>query len=232
MDRNALRRRDGPGELSADPALAVLAGTIRRLYFICFRHEKLRREGVASTWGDEYIARYDGGTTDSGDYKPVWPKIARLCVANQFDPAPFIQAQFDHSRDQIVLPNMLLGEGAVTRYRVQAQVQELEVQTALLIQRKLIDAEARWQVSASEGVLSLNEAYLKVLLDTSVGLSGLFRYCVATRAGATSVAARFFDTAVHQYLFCRNAYDRHWREWIVPPLREAARQLAGEMTGA
>lgn len=215
----------GTATPAAHAAVDATAAAIRRLYFACWRMEALRREGVESAWGSKRVPMYDGGDTDSGTYTPIWPRIARLCLAEQAEPAAFVRAQFAGRRGPPPQPNALLGPDAVARWRASIPRAEDDARTALAVQRRTFVVEAKWRVVASGHAFDDAEAGRRVLVDRNVALSGLFRHCMATRAVAPAIAAEFAGPALSQYLFQRDAYDRAWDGWIPGPLRAAAAAL-------
>lgn len=205
---------------SHDTVIESLAALLRRLFVVAYRSAKYNADGRESDWGSRHMPRWDGGDDDNGTYTAIWPKAAKLCLAEQMDPGTFVSAQFAAGRGSIPSPAHLTGPNAVARYvRVSASV-PLTLRQALASQMSLLKEETAWRQLQRE--VSQHVAARSVLCDRNLDLSGLFRYVIAVKAGQVDIADRYRDAALQQYVLQREAYDQTWASMIPEDLRNYA----------
>jgi hypothetical protein len=65
----------------------------------------------------------------------------------------------------------------------------------------------------------------KVILDSTLDVSALTRFCVAFRDNLNDVAAGFFEAAVFEYLECPTAYNEVYGDFLPPEFRSASRKF-------
>jgi hypothetical protein len=205
---------------SREAMIAVMARMIRRLFVGCYRAGKMAREGVASEWGARHIPHWDGGDTEHGYRKPVWPRIAALCLDELMEPAVFVQAQFERAGEDLPYPDHLLRESARLNYRTHVKEAAARLRELLVIERRNFRHEARWR--ALDRGMDPNEAARSALRDTTFDVSPLFRYSTAAGCGDAETAALFYEAALQQYAFQRDVYDAEWRDAIDDRLRAGA----------
>jgi hypothetical protein len=123
----------------------------------------------------------------------------------------------------------MLGSRAWENYRIGQDLSHDDIRVAFKIQREL--AERKMVVEQSLGSEAV-EAWREVLLDYSLPLSALFRYCLAkslVREGNErfeSVAEEFRVAAALQYLRNPRSYDEIWGpDWIPDDFTQQARKV-------
>lgn len=168
--------------------------------------------------------RFDGGEDRDGrEFKPIWPKVADFVLDNGLEAVSFVRSQF-YDRRLPPQPNQLLSEKALHRYeRYHGAAREKVVQ-ALSSQQYRADLEF-WAKVQFCGRTE-EDAWFDVLLDQSIELSALFRYCKAVELGKNDdamkyVVRRYRAPAAFQYLRYRSEYDDVWADFI--PIKFKAR---------
>jgi hypothetical protein len=176
---------------------------------------------------------------DQQHYKPsekmadCWPKIAKTLLDNGiFDCASFMRVQFD-SRSARALcpePRACYGPKAVERWQayVADESGDLAKEIALSLRFNYSQFQQECQralsIGAAAGWNELDSVKF-VLLDSQNQLSVMFRYCMAAQRGLETVADRYFEVAVRDYLLSRTQYDEIWAEAISQELRQTADEL-------
>ncbi len=217
------RPPDEPSGVTTAHSATALAATVRAIYVANYRLAHRRINGVATMWGDQPIVKWDGGDSDTGFHKPIWPKIAAVCLRAQIAPEQFIASQFVDC-DTLPRPNHLLSDAAMERYREYAAFRGDEVAEALASQKQILGIKAR-QLADLLG-LKINQAIESTLQSELVALSGLFRYCFAVSWRRDAIAVRYRESALRQYVFERAAYDASWGDFIPSELVASAEELA------
>ena len=174
--------------------------------------------------GDErqYIPnkKWDGNDfPDSYDEKSVWPKIASFTIEHQFDPAVCIWARFQHQKSmnnrRPPMPNQIALDKYVDMYKVAIEQSSEAIKQQLEFDREYLKKELRI-LRLDDAELSSKEACELVLLDETIPVSPLFRYCLAHQEGLDKVKEWFFDAACSQYRRFPNQYVAYWEEAKIP----------------
>jgi hypothetical protein len=204
------------------PSMEVIAAQVRELYCILYRKYNPR----AANYGRGEMPQWDGGRDQfGGRHKPIWPAIAALLVREQFNPATYLQVQFQETNGRASpRPPQLLSNEAVGRYRAyllradEILKKDLE-RGAQHFNRRL------HQLATARG--TQEQKIITALMDeVTVQACVLYRYCVAAKFNITLAMQRYYAAALQQYLFQADLYDRAWGTEIIPDqLRQEAQRL-------
>jgi hypothetical protein len=209
----------------------VAAGVIRAWYVMAYRVWRSRLTGRPSYYGSKPIARWDGGTDSEGRVwrQPVWPRLARYCLEHQFQPERLITLYFEQCGPHATpIPTHLTTPQLRQRYSAQlpAKIEELE-----RLRQSMLGALNQVRVMCKlNQVTDVNSRIATELQNPLQSFTPIFRYCLLDTAGATEAAAHYFDAAVVQYVFDREAYETAWKELLPASLKRAADQLCARMT--
>jgi hypothetical protein len=177
---------------------------------------------------------WNGGSTQRAGRRPdIWTKIAKFVLKHAVDPVQFVRYQFKvHTGNFIIKPNQLYTEKALRDYRSVAKVSAAAIAVALCGQRNaLVHAVYVFQDTAAVvgAEFPLSAIRSSVLLDGSIPLSALFRYCVALQEGLPNIARRYRVAAAVQYVRDRRAYDKAWGTLIPTDFKRQAKKLYGRL---
>lgn len=211
------------------PTAEDLGRTIRELYCQLYRNYNPRNPN----YGREPIPAWDGGRDNWGtNHKPIWPRIAALLMREGFDPATYLQVQFQETNGRkSPLPSMLMSQDAIARYRAYLgradEILKKEYERAAIhLQRSLI------LMASARG--TPEEKMVTALMDegTTMQACVLFRYCMAVKANIVPAMERYHASALQQYLYQADLYDRAWGLDVIPEhLRQEARRLRASHQG-
>lgn len=211
---------------NAVETLTLIPKQVRRKFCYSVRlFHLLRGNREFFDYGDEPIAKYDGGRDRYGrKHTPVWPKIAKLILDREMNLDNFIAATFRSWEGQThPAATYFLSEGAIQRYedfkgadprgRVDVLARELKVSTEVLLTK--IEME-------KVGGRDEAEAQASAILDPFAQVSPLFRLCAAVIGGHNRLVPLLLNDALTQYLGNRTAYDEAWDSFIPDILRQKA----------
>jgi hypothetical protein len=203
-----------------------LGRAIRELY--CELHRRYNRS--AKNFGNNEMPQWDGGTDRWGvKFTAIWPKIASFMLQHQVDPAVYLHVQFAETAGRsLPKPSMLISPESLTRYQAYLQrASDILVQdkdrSAMHVQRRLLQQEsARGSVEQKTHTVLMDE--------TVVHAEPLFRFCLGFKFGINRVIERYYQAALHQYVFQQHLYDAAWGTDFIPEkLRQDANQLRARM---
>jgi len=207
--------RDDQPDGDGNNALKALATTIRTLYWQNLRHFVIERTGQDPGTGARRCVQWDGGEDASGNvYASIWPEIAAHFRHHRLDAAKVIQDAFQQCPGCEPPPPSTLLDGRIT-------AAALAERNALLAQMKLVlDIEKRTAESAIFNYqcntnLSKQDIYSRVICS-SLGLSPLFRFCLAVEVRLWKLAAGFRDRAIGQYAMYPDFYDELLPPGLIP----------------
>lgn len=212
-------------------SLRNLANLIRVVWIKERRSHEQALTGKLSRYAQsDSLPRYDGGEDLEGrQTDPWWPKAAQYVIAHKLNPRHWVryvlknfQPMRGRDRRRFATPNALISDKIREKFmeyqvdlpRRLAVELDIQSQTSALRFRELRRSKASPRTD--------DEALRFMLLDTSLSLSALFRYCAAIGGGLDDVAAEFFEPALWQYFFDRELYDSIWEGYIPNSLRQAA----------
>lgn len=168
-------------------------------------------------------AKWDGGVDSNGyECQPVWPKIAAFMLKHQLDPRKCIWLRFHKKRNHNhpVMPNQIALGKYLEEYQDLSSFDDEELETNFQSEQALCAS----RIAASEDAYDDKEMLWKsVILDESLPLSPLFRYCLALSEGFSRDARRYYKAALLQYLQSMDQYDEVWGKWIPESLKGDAR---------
>lgn len=183
-----------------------------------------RRE---TNWGAQVVPKYDGGTGPGGQkYKSVWDRVARFVIQNSAEPRRFVQVQFAVRQAKPIEPTELVSPRALELYRYNEKTAFEDILRLFHYQQQRAATEFnKLRPCKINHQWTDADIHRAVLGNTLVQLSALFRYCIAHREGYTSIADRYKDEALVQYLSQPEDYDKIWVGWIPPELTNEAQLL-------
>jgi len=202
-----------------------LAARLRAAYIRERRLFEQRLTGRPSQYNSS--VHWDGGRGKNGSVRQsIWPKVARFVQQYQLDPEAFIRHQFVLGEGQhVILPNQLYNADALRRHREQADLERKVLAAAFGSQQETLrkSVQAAQEMSDLAGYkLSPRDLQLSVLLNESLPLSALFRYCLAYSEGLAKVAAIYKEAAARQYMRNSRTYDLVWGSWIPEEFKHEA----------
>lgn len=200
-----------------------LSERVRTAWIEEVRRYHLRTTGRVSS----YVPgpRLDGGRDAHGRrFTAVWPKLAEFIIKHGVDPVGFVKAQFKADRPPLN-PSMLLNTAAIERYRKFSDNKEFEREVMLSKEVQTRAAAASLEYYRKLYKYDTELSYKAMLLDDSLGLSSLYRYCVAKLIGEEDVAALFLNFAAMQYSEGPAVFDTVYKDWITDELRIAANDV-------
>ena len=174
--------------------------------------------------GDErpYVpsSKWDGRHfPDHYDEKSVWPKVARFMRDNSLDPHICMWARFQYQKSmnvrrpplpsQVGLPKYLSMYKEATEDTSEAIKQQFEFEKSYL-------ATEMKMLGRDDPGMSSRDICETVLLDDTIPVTPLLRYCVANQEGFDKVKVWFYDLARRQYRRFPDLYDRHWASAKLP----------------
>lgn len=167
--------------------------------------------------------KWDGGEDSRGRvHKPVWPKMATFMLKHSLDPYRCIRYLFAARKNHLhpVLPNQIALPKHLPEFQGEMDVLKREIWNAFKFQKALF--ETKMGVSPLVGTVSTKQLWTLLLLNETLELSPLFRYCLAEDEGLKDVAKRYFHRALFQYILMPEEYDSCWEKWIPEDFKEQA----------
>jgi len=202
----------------ADKVLIEVAGDCRDAYI------RERRMFQMLMNGDErpYVpsVKWDGRYfPDHYDEKSVWPKVAGFMLDNRLDPHICMWARFQYQKamnvrrpplpNQVGLPKYLSMYKGATEDAAEAIKQQFEFEKAYL-------ATEMRMLGRDDPSMGSRDICETVLLDDTIPVTPLLRYCVANQEGFDKVKTWFYESARRQYRRFPDLYDRHWASAKLP----------------
>jgi hypothetical protein len=216
-----------PVEPPHDPLVAATAEAVRALYVANYR--EFRGD---PHYGREPIPQWDGGENQFGRRcQPIWPKIAKKFVEIGADPISFIRALFWNrgADNKPFAPTYLLSTEAVARYRTyQLQVTE-DARNDCQRDLQTVQGEVRFVMRGLSW--EYQRALRYVLLNKTIRVSTIVRYCLAAKEGLHEVTARFHDQALLQYVFQQDILNVACGELIPASFRQEGEQARRRILG-
>lgn len=211
--------------------LAVRAAYVRERT----RHETARH-GTVGTYkvpleADGRTAKYRGEKLIERAVKSTWQKIVELCEAERIDPQTYIATIFANLEPDAICPNpnYFHGQKALDRWYELCRGQEKIVELSLNLETSVAAEKMSYYMSLD---FPKRRAYRTTLVDDTLNLSPLFRYCVARSLNYDDIAEHFYPTAVSQYIQFSAYYDKYWREFLPKGFaRSAAKDFKSIMRG-
>jgi hypothetical protein len=161
----------------------------------------------------------------------IWLRVARLVIENKLDPEIFVRRQFGcfSGVGKPPRPEMMLGPAALKRYEDGREISARDIEVALGTQKQTMRTNIAVKLSVG---YAKEQAWEDVLLDLDLGMSALFRYCMAVSMANELKSKRFmvmageFRTpAAIQYVRDAAAYDQFWKDLIPRYIRKNAEEI-------
>jgi len=203
--------------------LEDMARRCREAYIACRRERDLLHSGKTSY--TKPAAKWDGGEDTSGAvHQPYWPKMAKFMIKHGLTPEHCIRVRFALCRDMSKdppYPNQIANPTYLEEYKAD-QVKKIS---------EWIEGAFSYEKAYCASSITLMEEELgrkgkpvwrSVLLDESIPLSALFRYCLARSESIDDVAEEYEIPAMTQYIVARKEYDQVWGNWIPEDFRSSA----------
>lgn len=163
-----------------------------------------------------------------------WLSLARQIVALRFDPEHYVRWHFRQipPNARPLLPNQLGSAAALATYEQAIGSDDMrdEIMVAFFSQNETFQREA---TMAFAMYASRDDAWISVLVNDEIGLSALFRYCLARDIANKQRNRRFLDVAsaykraaAVQYVRHADVYDEVWGDkWIPAKFRREAQKI-------
>lgn len=209
------RRSRGPEEDDGVVTLSKAALLVRRIYI----DERTRYETTIKGMTGRYVPKkeWDGTTTKQTDgrtvrrsQRPAWEQLAEFVVENKIDPHAYLAAVFADLRinERVPTPYNLSGDDMLDRWLEIRKGCEKNIELSFRIETKLaLKKITYWQVVMS---FKPERATRTTLVDDTLGLSPLFRHCLAYAERHDDIADHFYEAAVMQFMQYETFYKRHW----------------------
>lgn len=174
---------------------------LRSAYFWFYNYYNNRSD---HEYGEQEIAKWDGGESKGKHYKPLWNKIVhKLQQLNITNIERFVAAQFVFRTDKRIYPTYLLSTQALDNYERHCQVADRQILETLrsdVSNFKSLFNECSRDPNPTASVLS----------NLSNDLSPLFRYIVACQEKLDSIANKIIDSAYAQFKRDPEGYLKTW----------------------
>ncbi len=181
------------------------------------RHENAR-EGMTGLYrvplhDDGRAAKYRGEKLIEAGTQSSWQKIADLCHDEKIDPQLYITTIFADIKpgEKFPNPNYFYGQKALDRWRSLRRGQEKTVELALRIENELAASRMGYYLAMG---FNKRRAYRTTLVDDTLNLSPLFRYCVAKSLDYDDIVEHFYEAAAMQYMQFPGYYDKYWHDFL------------------
>lgn len=179
---------------------------------------------VPSLGMDGRSAKYRGDKIIEKAVPSDWQRIADLCIAEKINPRSYIStifASLDPAKKTVPNPNYFCGEKALDTWRQSRRGQERAIELSLRSETEAAANKMGFYLSMG---FTKRRAYRTTLLDDSLGLSPLFRYCVAVSLKYDDIADHFYTAAMTQFAEFDKYYRKFWAEML--PAGFAKRAMA------
>jgi len=190
-------------------------------------------EGARRGWHVAYEprSRWDGGfdkyNRNAQAYTPFWPRLTRFVLQNRLDPLSYLRQIFLvwGAHQVIPLPNQTIGPVAWRHYCRMFSLSDVAGSLQEAFKAQCATAVCAAAAFSDQPEWPDQEIRRFVLLDETLQLSALFRYCLAVEHGLRAIAQKFCQTATFQYFPHPDEYDAVWGPRIPAEFRRRAREL-------
>jgi len=146
----------------------------------------------------------------------LWMRLAKRVLELLLDPGLFMQRAFAYSLQAwpargYPLPDDLMRPAIFDAYLEGQRNDAAAVRFTLRSDSAAFQINMRIETQTAEPDWTAEEVLGYVLCHSGLGISSLYRYCVAVEAGLTRVAEQYFCRAAVQYMSRRMAYAEQWR---------------------
>ena len=168
-----------------------------------------------------HSVRWDGGIDPHSkkQHSCIWLKIAMYLLERRLvELEPFVNAQLYDSHIGIrPTPSLMLGQQGFARFIKSNRLIKESIQVGLERQRMT----ARMAISNAINLYpdDIKSAYSYVILDSSIELTPLFRYCLSIEMGLENCAKFWQKAALVQYFLNPSIYNLHLKDYIPKDLK-------------
>ena len=198
--------------------LQEVAGDCRDAYirerqmFQMQMHGDERKYAPSSKWdGRHFPDYYDKGS--------VWPKIARFMLEHRLDPHICMWARFQHQKSMNVrrppFPNQVGVTKYLSMYEEATEEASGAIKQQLEFEKSYLATEMK-MLGRDDPQMSRRDICETVLLDDTLPVTPLLRYCIADQEGFDKVKEWLYKPACRQYRRFPDLYDRHWASVNLP----------------
>lgn len=212
----------------AQAVIATMAARIRTVYIEERRKTERMRTGYESHYNPG--PHWDGGEVrlKSGQIKkrqPTWPKVAEFMLHKGIDPETYIRQTFRLATagGKVPMPNHLTSDWLFQLFKEWWPHYSQEIKTAFEHQKEYARGMLASYADATEFTPTQRWGWL--LLDERAPMTALFRYCLAVSENLSTIARRYHEGAVQDYLRSPKEFDKHWGNWIPERLKQEALRI-------
>jgi hypothetical protein len=216
---------------AAERYLALIAERCRDAYIRERTHYDLRRNPKLADRKPPYRYRpapkWDGGEDDAGyEHQAIWPKIAAYMIEHGLDPYTCVRKRFEMVRGGVApWPNQIAQPAHLDIYKGDSELLSVDqVRTAFDLEKEYCRMGLNSTRFNRPGVPDL-DIWKSLLLDDTVDISPLMRYCVATELKLHDVAKVYHLTAMSQYMVAPKVFNAIWGKAIPRELSEQAEEV-------
>lgn len=164
----------------------------------------------------------------------TWASMVRSLLAARVDPVQYVQILFQVTRRKLsvlIPPTELTSQKNMKLYQEQCPQQSMDARVEFVTQqstahRHLVQRMEMYSLSSAD-------ATADILLDDSLALSNLFRYCLANSMPAGSKAKELAEVfragAYIEYVRNGEQYSTWWSKWLPPGFAEEAEAFYAEV---
>lgn len=168
--------------------------------------------------------RWDGGEDDEGrEFAPYWPKLASFMLAHGLEPEAVIRKRFMLVKGaNPPWPNQIAVEAYLEQYK---GLSELASEDEIAVAYRLDKEYMRTAMSSSRYFRpdkSHDWSMTALLLDNSLDVSALMRFCVAHEMKLRPVMNRLERRAIAQVIRAPKAHSKVWGKAIPEEILQAA----------
>lgn len=160
--------------------------------------------------------------------KAIWEQAVKFFVINKLNMFRCLAARFKaaaETKGDSVFPNTLASKQYLPLYREVCRKIVPELKAELEAQREVC---RNYMLSTAVDYGYNSGEMLKfTLLNKSLDMSPLFRYCLAVSENQLFVAGVFAVRAFDQYHVLAEEYDKAWGEWIPTKLKQKLKKWRG-----
>lgn len=211
--------------------LERIADEIRGLYI----RRRRDLEGAHTGRKSHYLPgpHWDGGVTKKGHQRSsIWLKVAEFCVEHGLDHFNYVSQLFINSSPRFIpQPNHLTSARVLESYRQESCYSSASSQTAYIAEAfeaekdRLASRLHDWaDIINYDDSREYTEVEVQraILGDGSIGLTPLFRFCLAIQKKQDDIAEEYYGGALLQYIKYPEAYSAVWGSLIPAWFNEAA----------
>lgn len=213
---------------SADRYLNWMANICREAYITERTTYEIRKDRRLAERRPPYVykpgPRWDGGRNEDGvEYEAIWPKIAAFMIEHELEPIECIRKRFALAKgSNPPWPTQIAVVSYLDTYKGLTEVlAEEDVQIAFELDKKYC-LTAYGSQRYNVGDKTPQTVWTAILLDMSLDVTPLMRYCLAKELGLDKVVKMLEDRALLQYMKSPSTYDKVWGKHIPPELASAS----------